>query len=316
MISKDKIINLGLILALILVVGALVYFNSGGGEGISGNAVAVGKISPNGKNATLLNLKETLPEKVIPAKKHIPVNLSDDDILVSFRYDDITFKTKQKQVLENALYLARKYNITFDLAVIAKPFDEKADPEVFKIYQDNQDVFEVVAHGWTHVNPLNKSGQGEFYDLSGNKSIPYSIQEEHIKEMKKIFEKNNLKWGEKIFILPWSSGDQNTIKIAKDQGYRIMTQLFVPGGNYEYLDETLIVSKEFLPINIRENLSDKDLENYKKILTELTKTQKRIEVILHPLNFDKTTNSEEAIKRIVNFKDPRLKFGMISDGVL
>ncbi len=114
----DKVM-LVLILAFVLVVGLLIYFNTGSRAVITGDAVLVGEDSGETASGTLGLVR-----------KYVPLELSDDDILVSFRIDDITFETKQKPVLENALYLARKYNVTFDLAVIAKTFDEKADPEV------------------------------------------------------------------------------------------------------------------------------------------------------------------------------------------
>ena len=156
MVSKtDKLVLLGLAVAFLVVVATLVYFNTGDRANITGDAVAMGRISPNGKNAADptgdvvyvgMDSGDTTPEIIRPVRKHVPLELSDDDILVSFRIDDITFETKQKEVLENALYLARKYGVTFDLAVIADRFDRKMDKDVFKIYGDNQDVFEVVAH--------------------------------------------------------------------------------------------------------------------------------------------------------------------------
>ena len=103
---------------------------------------------------------------------HKPVILNKDDVLVSYRIDDVTFEKKQRPFLENALYLAKKYNITFDLAVIAKRFDNGADSQAYELYQDNSDVFEIVAHGLTHTNQLNSSVKSEFGGL------PASIQEE------------------------------------------------------------------------------------------------------------------------------------------
>ena len=132
------------------------------------------------------------------SKGYVP--LSKNDILISFRIDDITFSKQQKPMLETALSLARKYNITFDFGVIAKPFSESADPETFKIYQDNQDVFEIVAHGYTHALDTifadeSYGAHGEFKIISDfltNKSIPINIQEQHIKKMKEIFNPSNV----------------------------------------------------------------------------------------------------------------------------
>lgn len=253
------------------------------------------------------------------------LKLSKGDILVSFRIDDITFAKEQKPILENALILARKYNVTFDLGVIAKPFSESADPETFKIYQDNQDVFEIVAHGYTHaLDPLfadeSYDAHGEFKIISDfliNKSIPINIQEQHIQKMKEIFEKNNLIMATKIFIVPYHSGDDNTIKLAEEYGYRLIVQVLSDPKNYSEKKYKQIIASEDIIDVAQDNFFDEtdqvtyNIELDKAILAG----QKRIMVALHPINFETSKNTDDLIERMiaVNYDDPWIKYGMISN---
>ena len=257
------------------------------------------------------------------SKGYVP--LSKNDILISFRIDDITFSKQQKPMLETALSLARKYNITFDFGVIAKPFSESADPETFKIYQDNQDVFEIVAHGYTHALDTifadeSYGAHGEFKIISDfltNKSIPINIQEQHIKKMKEIFEKNNLTMATKIFIVPYHSGDDNTIKLAEEYGYRLIVQVLSDPKNYSEKKYKQIIASEDIIDVAQDNQFDEtdqityDIELDKAILAG----QKRIMIALHPINFEIAKNSGELIGEIVadNKGNPWIKFGMISN---
>ncbi|MEK6983478.1 MAG: DUF2334 domain-containing protein [Nanoarchaeota archaeon] len=235
------------------------------------------------------------------------------DILVSFRIDDITFESYQKKVLENSLSLAHKYNITFDLAVIANPFDKKFDPSVFKIYEDHKDVFEIVAHGLTHTNPINSSSIGEFYDITNKKRIPYSIQEEHIKNMSEIFYRYNLTYATKIFVLPFHTGDNNTIQLSKKYGYKIIVQNFISNNGYAYYDGDVLVSREVVGINLSLNLTEADLSKSKADFLRLVKNNRKEIQIFGHLNNYKGNDMEKLISWIVNNKFKlKLKFGFIS----
>jgi len=250
------------------------------------------------------------------------VHLSKSDILVSFKIDDITFAKEQKPVLENALVLARKYNITFDLGVIAKPFSENKDSETFKIYQDNQDVFEIVAHGYTHALDSMFADEygayGEFYVVSyfsSNKSVPINIQEKHIQKMKEIFEKNNLTLATKIFIVPYHSGDDNTIKLAEKYGYRlIVQQLSIPKNYSEKNYKNIIASENFIDIH-QDNLFDEtDWVKYNIYLNRaINVDQTRIEISMHPINFQILENADNFFKGLVRQDNPWIKFGMITN---
>ncbi len=315
---KYLILFIGLlVIMLIAIIIAMIYFNF--------HPLNINQTSQNNlTNPAPISTPKLSNQEIImnmshqPATKHhTPVTLGPDDILVSFRIDDITFAKSQKPILENALYLARKYNITFDLAVVAQLFDQRADSETFKIYQDNQDVFEIVAHGLTHLNPINGSDKGEFFDITYNKPIPSEIQEEHIKNMSKIFKNHNLSnFGNKIFFLPWDAGDENTIKIANRYGYRLITQTYVPNKSLEYKEGNIIVSQNWIGVKMNRTIDSIDIQSYKDRLNDLIKkNQTRIEIMTHPINFNKIEGSEDFIRELVNnnLYKSKIKFSMVSD---
>ncbi|MCX7698315.1 MAG: hypothetical protein N2114_02475, partial [Candidatus Goldbacteria bacterium] len=86
-------------------------------------------------------------------KARMPVRLQPSDTLISFVIEGITFAPWQKTVLTNAENLARRYNLTFDLATFAEYLNKK-NKDAWKIYEDNQDVFEIIAGGFNNVNPV------------------------------------------------------------------------------------------------------------------------------------------------------------------
>ncbi len=267
----------------------------------------------NGTNVTVQN---TTSSKKLPT--HIPVKLSSQDILISFRLDDITFEKKQEESLKNALSLAKKYNLTFDLGVIAQPFDEKADPVTYLLYEEHQDVFEIVAHGYTHSNPLDGKHTGEFFDVTTKKSINSSIQEEHIKQMAAIFKKNNLQQAGKIFVVPWLAADSSTILLGKKYGYTKIIKSSVPDLSMEELVPDVKISRDYLAIPMKESLSIKEIDQWVNKVIELADNQKRIQIILHPLNLEKIENSETFIYEMVKLAQRKnkypIKIGMLSDG--
>lgn len=321
--NNDKIrVNILLVILFILlfiVIILLVYFNSNTiyknenknliEENLYGNI--------NETNLLINNTKETrLPPK------HIPINLSEDDILVSFRVDDMTFEAYQKPVLEKLLYLARKYNITFDLAVIAKTFDEKADPDTFKIYLDNQDVFEVVAHGYTHTNPINESSHGgEFYDSINKQITPVAIQENHIISMINIFKEHNLTMGTKILLTPVHAGDKDTVKLAEKYGYKLITQLNTPNNQLEYIEGNIVVSRVMIDSSYDREINDKDIIKIKNdFLNYLKNNKARIQIIIHITDFtilSKFNAPEKIIDELKKLSQDnnKIKFGMISERI-
>jgi len=187
---------------------------------------------------------------------------------ISYRIDDITFGKDQKQVLENALEIAEKYNISFDLGVIAKPFDENADSETFSIYENHKDRFDIIAHGLTHKNPLNNSNSPdcEFYDDINDIHVSYEIQEAHFVEMKEIFERRNMTKALEIFVAPRYAYDRNTMIIAKEYGYR------------------MIKPSDVVSIPMKEKISDADITSARTWMRILSIFKDDIYVNMHPIN--------------------------------
>ncbi len=245
--------------------------------------------------------------------------LMPSDTLVSFVIDGINFGKWQKTTLENAAKIARRYNLTFDLAVVAAHLP-KRNKEAFKIYQDNQDIFEIIANGYNYTNPLEPKRTGEFYDISIKKEIPANMQEEKIRNMKEIFEKEGIKTGTQIFLVPYYAGDENTIQIAKNYGYRLIIQENIKSNNLIENYDTITASKCYINIPNRVNITDGDI-NYMKnrIQKFLDRGIKIVYIIFHTVNF----NSGEAMgytEKVINeisfkFKTANVFYGMISDGV-
>ncbi|HTY43765.1 MAG TPA: hypothetical protein VMC80_00795 [Patescibacteria group bacterium] len=252
------------------------------------------------------------------------INLSKNDILLSFEIDDITFSSNQEPFLENALYLAREYNITFDLGVTARQFEQMKDDETFQLYNNNKNSFEVVAHGLTHSpDPaiLSQYGYGNYgeFDIVPdlNKSVPAYIQEEHIKEMKDIFLKNNLIMATKIFTVPYHKGDFNTINISEAYGYKLIFEQLSASKNYSTrVYGNITASEDYIDIPSVSSFSDKNFANY---TVELNKAiilgQKRIVIAMHPINFDDFDNINYFIGKIVKNNGPGIKFGMVSNTI-
>ncbi len=244
-----------------------------------------------------------------------------ENVRVSFIINDITFKKEDQLALNNALTLAKKYNVTFDLGVIAQQFSENSDPETFKIYQDNKDVFEIIAHGLTEgsdlifIEELNESGSyGEFHIQPINRTVPAEIQEEHIKKMKGIFERNNLTTATKIFTVPFYSGDENTIKLAEKNGYKlIIQQLSFPVQNYiEKNYGKIIASEDYAYIPPYNIFSNADLIIYNNKLSDaMGAGQKNIYVSLHPVNLEILKNADKFFKDLIE-KNPGVKMRFIS----
>ena len=244
--------------------------------------------------------------------KYIGKNISKEDVLVSFRIDDITFSIQQKQVLANALLLARKYNITFDLAVTAETFHNFSEKSTFKTFDDNQDVFEIVAHGYNNKNNLNLSNKKSEF-----KGVSLDIQDKHIREMKNIFEMHNLSnHGSNIFILPWNSGDENTILLSIKHNYKIIAMKFNFNESNKNINNSILLINSMVGIKMVENLTNQDIASTKNaLINEIKNNSKNIHIIMHPINFNNISSAESLIKDIIQIQNnyPQIKFGMISE---
>ncbi|MEM4260304.1 MAG: DUF2334 domain-containing protein [Candidatus Woesearchaeota archaeon] len=249
-------------------------------------------------------------------------NTSNNNLIISFRIDDITFNSNQKKIIENAIYLARKYNITFDLAVIASSFEKNSDPELVHLYENNRDILEIGAHGYTHQNPINKFGKGEFFNLDSNTSIQYDIQEYHIKKMKTVFAQKNIVTGTKIFFVPWHAGDNNTIDIAERYGYEILTQRNLQGNspsyntsynNTFYYYKQIMVTPILIGVKMNETLTESDVLGYMDSIYNVKKRKLQyLEIVFHPVNFYEINSTEKLISQIVANFSSNSRFDFVS----
>jgi hypothetical protein len=241
-----------------------------------------------------------------------PGNKAGTPVLISFRIDDISFSKKQEGFLKNALYLAKKYDITFDLAVVARTFASERDESVYGMIKDDADRFELGAHGYNHYNNFSKNS-GEFY--SKGYPVPYDIQEDHIQAMQRIFNTSNVYYGTKLFFTPGHSGDNNTYYLARKYGYALMTQGYIPDKSSEYYDGSLIVSHLWMDVPMNTTLSNDLVQERKDSLRKfIDNGGKNMQIVMHPVNFYDISNSEEFIKEIVSLKeDYDIKFGFVSE---
>ena len=235
-----------------------------------------------------------ISNKTIKAKQ--VEEFDNGSIPISFRLDDITFEFTQIGILKNALNLTRKYNITMDLAVISLPFEVNGNPKAFKIFEENQDVIEIVAHGLTHYNPVDLSHEGEFYDITTKKNIPPGIQEDHIRKMRSIFKRHGIDDADDVFALPYSAGDENTITLSESNNYKLITQWVVPNDRFVYSDGNITVSRMIIGVPLQIKFNDKYYKDYQHELTNLLKLKQPIEIVLHPINLDQVESMEKIIQ--------------------
>jgi len=234
--------------------------------------------------------------------------------LVSFRIDDVTFCKEEKEILNNALKLAREFKITFDLAVVAEKFKNYSDPEVFNIYLRNKDIFEIISHGLTHKNPINPEIKGEFNGYLKKMPIPKGIQEEHIKKMRNIFYRKKIYSALKILALPWHAGDKNTIKISSKYKFKLITLIPFKSKKYEIKKGKIIVSKCLVQgIPLKEKLTKSEIKRATNQFKNLiSKNQRFIQIYLHLPNFYKKNNTKELINEILKNSNKQINFGFIS----
>lgn len=248
------------------------------------------------------------------------------DTVLSFEIDDITFSGFQKPALENALFLAEKYDITFDLGVIAKTFNETMDTNNVNIYQDNKNYFEVIAHGFTHgldqsiIDEYPKNDvYGEFYVFSVNSSVPSDIQEYHIKSMKQVFEEYNLTTAIQIFTVPYHTGDFNTTLLAAKYGYKLIIQkITTPQAFSEVKFGNITDTQNYIDIPLEFNrITQDEITNYTSQLNRAIKAgQRRIDISLHPLNFNNLGDIDSFFNQTltsIRENNPNVRFDFLSD---
>jgi hypothetical protein len=262
-------------------------------------------------------------KKIIPSIASVS-NIScilNNNTVVSFEIDDVTFSPSDTSNLENALYLADKYHITFDLGVIALPFSENMDNDTFSLYQNNQDDFEIIAHGFTHaldqsiIDQSNSAIYGEFYIFPTNQSVPYSIQDNHIKRMREIFQDYNLTTATEIFTIPYHTGDFNTTLLAEKYGYKLILQkITVPKSFSEVQFGNITASQNYIDIPEHENFTNADVVNYTSQLNQaILLGQKRIDISFHLINFDNLSAIDNFFGQILSQTNNSVVYRMLSD---
>lgn len=241
--------------------------------------------------------------------------------VVSFEIDDITFTKAQSSMLQTALYLSNKYNITFELGVIADSFEsEDFDNSTFGIYQENNKTFEVIAHGLTHyldssIDQSSGGVYGEFYVLRANQSVPLPIQENHIKRMAQIFQKWGIESGTLIFTTPYHSGDLNTVLLSDKYGYKLILQKITSPQAFSEIKfgKGIINSQVYIDIPTVNNFNSSDVLEYTYELNKAIQMgQSRIDVSLHPVNFEHPSKIDSFIDQLVN-SNQQVSYKFLSD---
>lgn len=239
-------------------------------------------------------------------------NICNKSVRIYFNIDDITFTSDQKPFLENMVTIAKKYNLSFGLGVIADRFDKYKDNNTFQVYLDNKDVFEIYAHGFIHrederiANTIPYGSYGEF-DVAPdpNYDVPAYIQEDHIASMVSIFEKYNLTFGTEMFVVPYHKGDWDTIVLAEKYGYRIIVmQLSNPKNFSEQKYGNIIATEDYIDIpQINQSTTD-DFKGKNIELNQAIKLgQRDIYISMHPVNFQNLTNADSFFNAVVSLKD-------------
>ena len=244
--------------------------------------------------------------------------------VLSFEIDDIDFSQNEYNLLTNAIYLADKYNITFDLGVISSSFYNNSDANTFGLYENNTDVFEIIAHGYTHaidpsiVNQAPTGSYGEFYIISPNQSsglnVPLSIQDNHIRNMRQIFQSYNLTTATEIFTVPYHTGDFNTTLLAEKYGYKLIIQKITsPQVFSEIRFGNVVDTQDYIDIPENNTFSSADVLNYtNQINKAISLGQKRIDVSLHPINFRTLSSIDHFFNQIL-YAGPDVSYGKLSD---
>jgi len=221
---------------------------------------------------------------------------------IIWRIDDWSMSKNDQQSLSNAAILAYKYNIAFDLAVITQQFNNSRSFDTLNIYYQNRDRFRIIAHGYTHENPIDKTS-GEFFDRSNNVKVPFDVQEQHIKSMKDIMLSNNLMDKIDWMYLPGSSADNNTFFLLQKYGYNLTTVYPLPIDKYAppeemyngvwYDNSWVSIPQVIRPLTKDElNQALKDFNNMK------SRNPKYIFIVIHIQNFREQQWIEPLIKEL------------------
>ncbi len=136
----------------------------------------------------------------------------------------------------------------------------------------------VAMHGFNHVYTTKKAGLFPISDKSEFAGLSYSVQDEMIREGKRILKGNGIITD--VFMAPSHSYDKNTLKALKKNGFHRITDGF---GEEPYEMDGMV----FYPISIKKSktiesknegivsfvyhtntMDDKDFENFEKLFSK------------------------------------------------
>lgn len=226
----------------------------------------------------------------------VPSALAASEIV--YRIDDITLQREDLATVYRAIIVATKYNIRFDLAVMASYMQNGPDPAVAQLIFDNPDRVRVVAHGWDHRNPTCPSKYGEFYEAGC--AVPYEVQLERMGKMQGVFNKYRYPDAMNILYLPGSKYDNNTIRAAQERLYGVMTiyprrqsVTHCENVNGLSLDSAQLAIPQTTTVSAAELQQQKSDLNYLKSIGAC-----RVYVVMHPQNA-RTQKGLEAVVKVL-----------------
>jgi len=246
------------------------------------------------------------------------------------RVDDPYFGEQERPFLETIVSLARDYDVKFDIAVVAWPFDHLADPGVFSIYTNNTDVLELVAHGYRHIEVVNwtygwddnygiilpmgqqlagynqYANHNEFGDTT-NIIVPRATQEALIRDMRDVFARHGMTTATQIFLAPFVNGNRDTVDLASEYGYKYISTeaMGVPACMYENM---IVTSSQVIA-----QPSVGDIERIADL------GYRHVVAIFHPSDFHPSRLSALKTRFFDQFRSSRyysrMRFVFISEGV-
>lgn len=220
---------------------------------------------------------------------------------VIYRIDDITLCKNDLPLVAKAIIVAEKYDIRFDLAVMAQPLNEckGGDADVRQLISANSERVRIVAHGYTHLNPVCGAGYyGEFYDPGC--TVSNETQAQKFNAMRNVFTLYDLPDATKILYLPGSRYDANTITLANQYGYEILTGYPSPTPRVlNQLFGSTWVDSGMIAVSQTTNTPYRELRQEASDLSYLKSLPwQRIYVVLHPQNVQNQKNLEQIVRML------------------
>jgi hypothetical protein len=131
--------------------------------------------------------------------------------------------------------------------------------------------------------------------------------------MKGIFEESDMTAATQIFAVPYYVGDENTIKMAEKNGYKLIIMQISPVQIYtERKYGNIIASENYVFVQPYNIFNAADLIIYGKKVRDIKSAgQKNVYMSFHPVNFESLDNIDKLIKEVI-YKNPDVKFVKVS----